>query len=77
LRRRKKRELLRLAAPLALRRDECFKHYFPHCDDEGVADGEWAEGTGVGVMVGGWITIRHGGPAVRAWEQLQQKGEDA
>ena len=67
----KTKEMLGLVASLALRCDDCVRYHLVRCHEEGVSDDELQEALGIGLMVGGSITIPHLRRAVAAWEELR------
>jgi AhpD family alkylhydroperoxidase len=66
----KTKELLGLVASLVLRCDDCVTYHLGRCHAEGVEEQELVEALGVGLVVGGSITIPHLRRAVAAWEEL-------
>ena len=64
------KELLGLVASFVLRCDDCIRYHLKRCHDEGVSDDELAEALGVGLVVGGSVTIPHLHRAFEAWESL-------
>ncbi len=66
------KEMLGLAASLVLRCDDCVKYHIIRCHEEGVSSEELVEVLGIGLVVGGSITIPHLRRALRAWDELQQ-----
>lgn len=66
----KTKELLGLVASLVLRCDDCVTYHLGRCHAEGVEEPELVEALGVGLVVGGSITIPHLRRAVAAWEEL-------
>jgi AhpD family alkylhydroperoxidase len=67
----KTKELLGLVASLVLRCDDCVTYHLGRCHQEGLDEQELMEALGVGLVVGGSITIPHLRRAVAAWEELQ------
>ncbi len=65
------KEMLGLVASLVLRCDDCIKYHIVRCHEEGVTSEELVEALGVGLVVGGSITIPHLRRAFRAWDELQ------
>jgi AhpD family alkylhydroperoxidase len=66
------KEMLGLVASLVLRCDDCILYHLGRCRDEGVSDEELNEVLGVGLVVGGSITIPHLRRAMRAWQELSR-----
>lgn len=64
------KELLGLTASLVLRCDDCIAYHLGRCREEGVGTGELMEALGIGMLVGGSITIPHVRRAVRFWGGL-------
>ena len=64
------KEMLGLVASLVLRCDDCILYHLDRCRQEGITDDELMEVLGVGLVVGGSITIPHLRRAVRAWSEL-------
>jgi AhpD family alkylhydroperoxidase len=71
---RKTKELLGLVASLVLRCDDCVTYHLIQCKAEGLSTEELTEALGVGLIVGGSITIPHIRRAFKTWEEL--KGAD-
>ncbi len=69
------KELLGLVASLVLRCDDCVTYHIARCHGEGVSEAELQEALGIGLVVGGSITIPHLRRAVRAWRELADGGE--
>jgi AhpD family alkylhydroperoxidase len=67
----KTKELLGLTASLVLRCDDCIKYHIIRCREEGVSTDELVEVLGIGLVVGGSITIPHLRRALQAWDELQ------
>jgi len=67
----KTKELLGLVASLALRCDDCVSYHLIQCKDAGVTDEELTEALGIGLLVGGSITIPHLRRAFKAWDELK------
>jgi AhpD family alkylhydroperoxidase len=65
------KELLGLVASLVLRCDDCIKYHLMRCEEEGVSTAELVEALGIGLVVGGSITIPHLRRALQAWDELQ------
>lgn len=55
----KTKEMLGLVASLVLRCDDCISYHVAQCVEAGVDDDEFFEVFGVGLVVGGSITIPH------------------
>ena len=66
------KELLGLVASLVLRCDDCIKYHIIRCHEEGLTTAELVEALGIGLVVGGSITIPHLRRALRAWDELQK-----
>jgi len=65
------KELLGLAASLVLRCDDCVAYHLGRCREMGVSTEEMMETMGIGMLVGGSITIPHVRRAVRYWRGLR------
>lgn len=65
----KTKEMLGLVASLVLRCDDCIRYHLVRCREEGVTDAEMMEVMGIGLVVGGSITIPHLRRALRAWKE--------
>ncbi len=66
------KEMLGLVASLVLRCDDCITYHIIQCHEAGVSSEEIEEALGIGLVVGGSITIPHLRRALRAWDELQQ-----
>jgi AhpD family alkylhydroperoxidase len=66
----KTKEMLGLVASLVLRCDDCIKYHVIRCKEEGVSTDEMVEVLGIGLVVGGSITIPHLRRALQAWDEL-------
>ena len=64
------KELLGLVASFVLRCDDCVKYHLVRCHEEAVTSEELEEALGVGLVVGGSITIPHLRRAFEAWSEL-------
>jgi AhpD family alkylhydroperoxidase len=64
------KELLGLTASLVLRCDDCVAYHLGRCRELGVSTEEMMEAMGIGMLVGGSITIPHVRRAVRYWRGL-------
>jgi AhpD family alkylhydroperoxidase len=64
------KELLGLTASLVLRCDDCVAYHLGRCWELGVSTEEMMEAMGIGMLVGGSITIPHVRRAVRHWKGL-------
>ena len=69
---KKTKELLGLVASLVMRCDECIMYHIVQCYDNKVSNEELEETLGIGLIVGGSITIPHIRTALQAWDDLQQ-----
>jgi len=67
----KTKEMLGLVASLVLRCDDCIKYHIIRCAEEGVTNEEVVEVLGIGLVVGGSITIPHLRRALQAWDELR------
>jgi AhpD family alkylhydroperoxidase len=67
----KTKEMLGLVASLVLRCDDCIQYHVIRCAEEGVTTDEVVEALGVGLVVGGSITIPHLRRALQAWDELK------
>jgi AhpD family alkylhydroperoxidase len=67
------KEMLGLAASLVLRCDDCILYHLDRCRQEGVTTDELMEVLGIGLVVGGSITIPHLRRAVAAWTELSRE----
>ena len=66
----KTKEMLGLVASLVLRCDDCIKYHIIRCAEEGVSTDEVVEALGIGLVVGGSITIPHLRRALQAWDEV-------
>jgi AhpD family alkylhydroperoxidase len=73
----KTKEMLGLVASLVLRCDDCITYHVVRCHEEGLTSEELVEALGIGLVVGGSITIPHLRRALRAWDELQQGAQPA
>ena len=69
---RKTKELLGLVASVVLRCDDCVTYHLIQSKGEGLTTEELTEALGVGLIVGGSITIPHIRRAYRSWEELKE-----
>jgi AhpD family alkylhydroperoxidase len=69
------KELLGLAASLALRCDDCVTYHLERCVQEGVTRKELLEALNVALVVGGSITIPHLRRAVRTLDALLEEAK--
>ena len=67
----KTKELLGLVASLVLRCDDCVTYHLVRCAEEGVSRAEIFDTLGIGLIVGGSITIPHMRRAVARWSELE------
>jgi AhpD family alkylhydroperoxidase len=67
----KTKELLGLVASLVLRCDDCITYHVIRAREEGVTRAEFFETLGVGLVVGGSITIPHLRRAVARWSEVE------
>lgn len=68
----KTKELLGLVASLVLRCDDCVTYHLVRCAEEKVSRAQVFEALGVGLIVGGSITIPHMRRAVARWDELER-----
>jgi len=68
------KELLGLVASLVLRCDDCVSYHVIRCREEKISDAEFTEAMGIGLLVGGSITIPHLRSAFKAWDDLKKDG---
>lgn len=68
----KTKELLGLVASLVLRCDDCITYHVIRCREEGVTRDEFFETIGIGLIVGGSITIPHVRRAVARWGEVER-----
>lgn len=69
----KTKEMLGLVASLVLRCDDCIKYHVIRCHGEGVTTEELDDALGIGLVVGGSITIPHLRRALEVWDELENK----
>jgi AhpD family alkylhydroperoxidase len=67
----KTKEMLGLVASLVLRCDDCIQYHIIRCVEEGVTTDEVVEALGIGLVVGGSITIPHLRRALQAWDEAK------
>lgn len=70
----KTKELLGLVASLVLRCDDCVTYHLVRCAEEKASRAEIFETLGIGLIVGGSITIPHMRRAVARWDELESIG---
>ena len=56
-----------------LRCDDCIRYRPGRCREEGVSDDELVETLGIGLMVGGAVTIPHLRRTLACWDELNGK----
>ena len=66
------KELMGLVASMVLRCDDCVTYHLARCREEGVTRAELFETLGVGLVVGGSITIPHLRRAVDRWSEIER-----
>ncbi len=66
---KKTKELLGFVASLVLRCDDCILYHLIECHKQGVTSQELSEVIGIGLLVGGSITIPHIRRAVKVWHE--------
>ena len=66
---KKTKELLGLVASLVLRCDDCILYHLIECHKAGVTSEELSETVGIGLLVGGSITIPHIRRAMKTWHE--------
>lgn len=66
---KKTKELLGFTASLVLRCDDCILYHLIACHDAGVTSDELSEAVGIGMLVGGSITIPHVRRAMKVWDE--------
>jgi len=64
------KELLGLVASLVLRCDDCITWHLSRCFEEGVSTEELVETLGIGMLVGGSVTIPHVRKLLDHWSRL-------
>ena len=69
----KTKELLGLVASLVLRCDDCIEYHILRSHEEGVSDDELEEALGIGLIVGGSITIPNLRRAFQVWDELKKR----
>ena len=69
---KKVKEMVGFVASLVLRCDDCIRYHILQCREEGVKDDEIEEMLGIGLVVGGTITIPHFRRAFEAWDELKR-----
>lgn len=69
------KELLGLTASLVLRCDDCIAWHVHRCRETGISTEQLTEAMGIGMVVGGSITIPHVRRALFLWESAER--EDA
>lgn len=67
----KTKELLGLVSSLVLRCEDCIKYHLARCHEEGITTEELVEALGIGLVVGGSVTIPHIRRALRYWDELR------
>jgi AhpD family alkylhydroperoxidase len=67
------KELLGLVASLVLRCDDCIAWHIGRCSETGVGTEELVEALGIGMLVGGSITIPHVRRALDLWSSLEEE----
>ena len=73
---KKVKELLGLVTSFVLRCDDCVKYHLIECKKQGISDEELEEALGVGLVVGGSITIPHLRKALQFWEELKESKKE-
>ncbi len=66
---KKTKELLGFVASLVLRCDDCILYHLIECHKVGVSSDELNETVGIGLLVGGSITIPHIRRAMKVWHE--------
>jgi AhpD family alkylhydroperoxidase len=66
---KKTKELLGFVASLVLRCDDCILYHLIECHKIGVTSEELSETVGIGLLVGGSITIPHIRRAMKVWHE--------
>jgi len=66
---KKTKELLGFIASLVLRCDDCILYHLIECHKVGVTSEELSEVVGIGLLVGGSITIPHIRRAMKTWHE--------
>ena len=66
---KKTKELLGFIASLVLRCDDCILYHLIECHKAGVNSEELSEVVGIGLLVGGSITIPHIRRAIKVWHE--------
>ena len=66
---KKTKELLGFVSSLVLRCDDCILYHLIECHKAGVTSAELSEVVGIGLLVGGSITIPHIRRAMKVWHE--------
>lgn len=66
---KKTKELLGFVSSLVLRCDDCILYHLIECHKAGVTSKELGEVVGIGLLVGGSITIPHIRRAMKTWHE--------
>ena len=67
------KELIGLVASLVRRCDDCITWHLSRCFDEGVSTAELVEALGIGMLVGGSVTIPHVRKLLNQWSILLEE----
>lgn len=69
------KELLGLGTSLVLRCDDCIAWHVHRCYETGISTEQLTEAMGIGMLVGGSITIPHVRRALKLWESVNREDQ--
>jgi len=68
------KELIGLTASLVLRCDDCIAWHVYRCAELKISTQELIEAMGIGMVVGGTITVPHVRKALTLWDSIEKEG---